>query len=152
MATKTKERPIIFSGSMVRAILEGRKTMTRRVVTKPHARKIGLDIVGDDYVVDYCEWNGKLAEGDNWSPYGVPGDRLWVRETWRLGDAFASIKLPYFDDDDEMLSEYLHYRADDYDGEADGQYRSPIHMPRWASRITFPLTGPPEKGIHYEKR
>ena len=55
-----KERPILFSGPMVRAVLEGRKTQTRRVV-KPQQMM--------DLPVSYC-------------PYGIPGDRLWVRETW----------------------------------------------------------------------
>ena len=69
-AVKTKEHPILFSGPMVRAILEGRKTVTRRVVTeKQMAKAPGLD---------YME-----AELLARSPYGKPGDILWVRETWR---------------------------------------------------------------------
>ena len=77
-----KERPILFSGTMVRAIIEGHKTMTRRVV-KPqpdgpgpsHAaflQECGLWVFGNN--------SGRLVR----CPYGQPGDRLWVRETFRL--------------------------------------------------------------------
>jgi hypothetical protein len=70
-----KERPILFSAPMVRAIIDGRKTMTRRVVN-PFAPRIGTDAVPPDVVV---ERDGFAHRG---SPYGQPGDRLWVRETW----------------------------------------------------------------------
>ncbi len=64
-----KEKPIIFSTEMVRAILEGRKTQTRRVV-KPQPPE------GETVHVAYSEtWGVKC-------PYGKPGDQLWVRETW----------------------------------------------------------------------
>lgn len=61
-----RERPILFSGAMVRAILAGRKTMTRRVGRHTEAM------------------TANMMEGEEgaWCPYGQPGDRLWVRETW----------------------------------------------------------------------
>ena len=82
-----KERPILFSGPMVRALLDGRKTQTRRVV-KPrrHASLFALEDDGspvwsDSYIMDpgNAEWRMR----DN--PYGKPGDRLWVRETVACG-------------------------------------------------------------------
>ena len=83
-----KERPILFSAPMVRAVLDGSKTQTRRVVK-------GLRITGpnnppDNQMFDAYkgdEWVGAFSaatgRGNVTCPYGVPGDRLWVRETWR---------------------------------------------------------------------
>lgn len=68
-----KERPILFSGPMVRAILAGHKTMTRRLV-KPRHMYLDGDESGCGYEVDLDR-----------CPYGKPGDRLWVRETWWQG-------------------------------------------------------------------
>jgi hypothetical protein len=102
------ERPILFSGEMVRAILEGRKTQTRRVI-KPQLR------------INYkC-------------PYGQPGDRLWVRETWQC----------FKPNTEEIINpntvniRALAYRATN---EWRGKWRPSIHMPRWASRITLEIT------------
>lgn len=99
----TRERPILFSGPMVRAILDGRKTVTRRVVK--HVPPEGTP-------VHLC-------------PYGSPGDRLWVRETW-----FNSRG------DDSMPT---HYRADDRIEDLQIKWKPSIFMPRWASRITLVL-------------
>lgn len=107
-----KERPILFSGSMVRAILDGRKTQTRRVVTnaRPYtATDNGIDIL----------W----ATGSLRCPYGQPGDRLWVRETWCL------------------RPEGYGYRADNNPDNNPLKWGPSIHMPRWASRITLEVTG-----------
>lgn len=127
------ERPIIFSGPMVRAILEGRKTQTRRVVRWNSRR---ADEVDDGE----GEGNGFIVlQGGEWwpcyrydgneiplgCPYGVPGDRLWVRETWQNVGA--------------MCENEIIYAADDQD--AVNRWRSPIHMPRWASRITLEVVG-----------
>ena len=81
-----KERPILFSAPMVRAILDGRKTQTRRVV-KPqpdlvmHANETGGHPLVGKYTPDDMGL-GRLAKCIQ-CPYGHPGDRLWVRETWR---------------------------------------------------------------------
>ena len=118
----TKERPILFSGPMVRAILDGRKTQTRRVVKlKCHD---GFE-VGPNYEGEHWPVRG----GDRMPcPYGKPGDRLWVREThFKYGGGFI-------------------YRAD-YgnltpisDG-IGGPWKPSIHMPRVASRISLEITG-----------
>lgn len=91
-----KERPILFSGPMVRAILEGRKTVTRRVMRhQPHE---DASVTVESYNVAVVDRHGEQQPGPEvfgawWSdgergcvcPYGQPGDRLWVRETWRVG-------------------------------------------------------------------
>jgi hypothetical protein len=127
---RMKERPIIFSGPMVRAILEGRKTQTRRVVTDKHLRRLGLERHGEFiHTTEGQQWDGTF-EGEFWNPFGPPGDRLWVRETWAhrrwmLGDASPNPTTIY--------------RADGDDLNGCSYWRSPIHMPRWASRITLEI-------------
>ena len=125
-----KERPILFSGPMVRAILDGRKTMTRRVV-RLRAGEIAHE--GGDgrlHAVANTTW-GDCIERVIQCPYGVPGDMLWVRETW------AS--------DVDGCPAGLGYRADHLDPRGDGpanpmRWRPSIHMPRWASRLTLEIT------------
>src|SRR5687768_16584574 len=93
MKTEVKERPILFSGEMVRAILEGSKTQTRRVVKpQPEPAPVTSNNVGD---VWWGDWRTGHRDGSwhffkpgvcltGWHcPYGDVGDRLWVRETWR---------------------------------------------------------------------
>jgi hypothetical protein len=77
--TNIKERPILFSTPMVRAILEGRKTVTRRVVRVQPYDDATIEQPGPEIFGAFCgdgEWGAK-------SPYGRPGDRLWVRESLR---------------------------------------------------------------------
>ena len=136
------ERPIIFSGEMVRAILEGRKTQTRRVI-KPQPIDSRTDSATHDHALSNWFWAdefGLLGEAFK-CPYGAPSDRLWVRETW--------IEPPYVTG--RMLREGADtwpracYRADDENEEELQEWgwrvRSPLHMPRWASRITLEITG-----------
>ena len=133
----TKERPIIFSGPMVRAILDGNKTQTRRVL-KPQP----VDL---QYGPGAEPWDASTGYALR-CPYGNLGDLLWVRETWGLfndlGFCDTSLaglkKLPYH--------WQLSYRADHIDPEkGDGPHqpvwRPSIYMPRWASRITLEITG-----------
>lgn len=145
-----KERPILFSGPMVRAILDGRKTQTRRVV-KPQPRQ--TPITNGSAVGSYDVWpnNDSCLEWDDvvadtayyvqagFCPYGQPGDRLWVRE------AFATVEseAPAAGMEPSIGTVY---RAS-YDEQRDGQYlpgltwRPSIFMPRWASRITLEVAG-----------
>ncbi len=102
-----KTRPIIFQPEMVRAILDGRKSQTRRVI-KPQPY-ILTGTQPDEWPDEYPEL----------CPYGVPGDRLWVRETmWRNSG--------YIENDKPKLKN-------------DGKIPS-IHMPRWKSRLTLEIT------------
>jgi len=127
------ERPILFSGPMVRAILDGRKTQTRRIV-KPQPTY--GDVAGA-----FSSWKFPYKGGGAWlwpngedqilkeCPYGVPGDKLWVREAWtvdHIADRLAERRMS------------VRYRATDNRASADGMgWRPSIHMPRWASRITL---------------
>lgn len=120
------ERPILFSGEMVRALLAGRKTQTRRVAKpRKHTSLLGGSW-SDSYVLD--PGNAQWLMRD--CPYGAPGDRLWVREAWRLSVAGG----------------FVYYRADREHEECTAElakrdpslaWRPSIHMPRWASRLTL---------------
>ena len=136
-----KERPILFNGDMVRAILEGRKTQTRRVM-KPQPEK---DSIRDEHwwpsnmhqSMVYIEsemqqWQG-LA-GDCF-PHGGIGDRLWVRETWSVHPAMDEYKPSDISTDNSV--DYI-AGPDRFSGF--GKTRPSIFMPRWASRITLEIT------------
>jgi hypothetical protein len=137
-ATITKERPIIFSGPMVRAILKGNKTQTRRVVKKQ--RDMEFD-AADPYYGPYWLSYATEAEGEDAKvrcPYGKPGDRLWVREAFIHEPAEycleASVSIP-------CRPATTWYRAD-ITGDTRGVgWKPSIYMPRWASRITLEITG-----------
>lgn len=135
-----KERPIIFSAPMVRAILAGAKTQTRRVVKRYSADCIGWFDDGDGLwaqrFIDPSSGSTYLKSWRDRCPYGRPGDRLWVRETWKHieGGAIYDASGGTIDTfDPETI-----YRADRPNRY--GPWMSPIHMPRWASRITLEIT------------
>ena len=121
-----KERPIIFNAEMVRAILDGSKTQTRRLVKFPIKDiNIGCELSGNELAAE-------IATGDySNSKVGMPGDRLWVRETFAVGlctkstMAYRATHKPI--DLDEGWDEVI-------------KWRPSIHMPRWASRIQLEIT------------
>ena len=132
-----KERPILFSSEMVRAILEGRKTQTRRVVKS----LVSINHSGlshDPMVLHDGDW----IKPNEWSPYGQPGDRLWVRETWGLT---PELDLQLLKDDltpiDISIDDAQHvgYKADCSGANAVTKWRPSIYMPRWASRIMLEI-------------
>jgi hypothetical protein len=130
-ATAAKERPILFSGPMVRAILDGRKTQTRRIVKFGAGVTAVEEVNGRQYPGEM--WPGFMGECGDWQrlrcPYGQPGNRLWVRET------FAT----YGPRDGACIREYSADRPHCKPIASD-KWRPSIHMPRWASRITLELT------------
>jgi hypothetical protein len=151
-----KERPILFSGSMVRAILEGRKSQTRRVV-KPQPlhgefavckyHKTLVDKKGNTYPSDEDRFGICDVDGE-WSiecPYGSAGARLWVRETARATATEEGIDCIHYMADDHcraiMVSEYGPWRKMRAYGGGHARAVPSIHMPRWASRITLEITG-----------
>jgi len=151
------ERPILFSAPMVRAILDGRKTQTRRVVTVGDVVEERDDGTPWPYFTTWTHGD----DGSPWAscPYGAPGDRLWVRETWRYAD-WTEDGLPwirYAADDarrlcERVTPEWAARVADIWaelssaenvavDGRAtDRKWRPSIFLPRWASRITLAVT------------
>ena len=121
-----RERPILFSAPMVRAILNGQKTMTRRII------KNAADIIQDwdakdkSYGPFYQDKYGESHETSKACPYGQCGDSLWVRETFHKytnGKIIYRASIPYGNLD-------CHFKP----------WRPSIFMPRWASRITLEIT------------
>lgn len=157
--TSIRERPLLYSGPMVRAILDGTKTQTRRSVRVP-----GLDFIGPGGCNgpnrdDPSCWGYADEHGDFWTlgvvgidepvipcPIGRVGDRLWVREMWCMKEGRFGEDGP---DDCWYAADGVHVRAVDDDGfqryRKDGTEASPWQssrfMPRWASRITLEITG-----------
>lgn len=118
---KSKERPILFSGEMVRAILDGRKTQTRRVMMPQPNPITGTPVRGKVYTSGWFEDGPAPDYVYKLCPYGQTGDRLWVRETWADCDP-------------------IRFRADLFRGlwkDNDQVWKPSIFMPRWASRITL---------------
>ncbi|HID3459572.1 TPA: hypothetical protein ACXE2W_002226 [Serratia marcescens] len=164
-----KERPVIFNGEMVRAILHGRKTQTRRVMKvqpKPSETRPGdfwfssKKLESMVHVSDFTPGNSPIADchlffQEHCCPFGQVGDRLWVRETFADVNTDGGPAFTYRADhglkfclDDESPVDYDRYPgknfamwcSDLWNGE-DGHSWSPsIHMPRWASRITLEIT------------
>lgn len=129
-----KERPILFSGPMVRAILDGRKTQTRRMMKhQPPVRSLGFSRSKVVHEFSIC---GR----DHRCPYGKPGDRLWVRETWQALADFGHGHRIATKEDIAAGNASFRYRATDETGWIPPlAWRPSIHMPRWASRITLEI-------------
>ena len=152
------ERPILFSGEMVRAILDGRKTQTRRVITSPNM-KSPADVT-------FVRWQDGYPDGTRpvfdlvdepfsvRCPYGVPGDRLWVRETWSPDHrhVYPCVPIVYRADRDAPTPDDYATHQNGCQYETGGprsaeclrcagfRWRPSIHMPRWASRLTLRVT------------
>lgn len=146
--TAIKERPILFSAPMVRAILDGRKTVTRRAVNPQPVLTEGSGFSWKGHLFGCGSDNRETTR--NFSrhccPFGKPGDRLWVRETWYC-DHSEVMRGPYLKPDDLDVSEArddgtLAYAADGLTPyEADQPVWKPsIHMPRWACRILLEIS------------
>jgi hypothetical protein len=161
-----KERGILFSAPMVRAILDGSKTQTRRAVA-PKAKELVFDLAGawtdgpaNSQYLHVPSRHKEDPPGDTTStriycPYGQPGDRLWVRETWQYYDwtedgepciryaannATAWPEPPNGEaivDEWEILSRPENYSIDNH--ARDRRWRPSIFMPRWASRILLEI-------------
>lgn len=159
-----KERPILFSAPMVRAILAGTKTQTRRVVKpQPPEHTYTVSVFHHpDPRPHFWAWTDSpnrpdLANLSDWSapcPYGQPGDRLWVRETWRhtassleearaiTEDIASGTAVDYRATYIERCMRELGFSREDAEMADDFErWRPSIHMPLWASRIVLEITG-----------
>lgn len=127
------ERPILFSASMVRAVLADNKRQTRRVV-KPQPSSDDIDNAGDgETIID-------MATGrDIRCPYGAPGDRLWVRECWTHDADSLDECRAAFEDASPGIGYGPYYRATEVAPDT-LRWKPSIFMPRWASRITLEVT------------
>jgi hypothetical protein len=152
VTTAVKEKPILFSSEMVRALLDGRKTQTRRKFKNQDVPTVvGRDASGElsnSVPTRMPEWAVERSIED--CPYGRPGDRLWVKETWRPVIAHHCAM-----DACDCADVHVSYAADN-SGKYYSETRipgswllpkaakrgnvSPLLMPRWASRITLEIT------------
>lgn len=119
-----KERGMIFNAEMVRALLDGQKTQTRRPVKFPvHDKNLGCELAGNELA-------GELSAGNYLnSAFGKPGDRIWVRETWNKYGGLLTYRADH-DWIDDMRKETV----------CTAKWVPSIHMPRWASRILLEIT------------
>ena len=143
-------KPILFKGEMVRAIQDGRKTQTRRVIKPQPVHAQVYDYKGERlYDGEHRLWWWKRLWYDLdtemqerlallYSPYGQPGDRLWVRETFAENKAECGEPIVYRADNSKGLR-YQHTANIGVTFDVD-RWKPSIHMPRWASRITLEIT------------
>jgi hypothetical protein len=115
--------PILFSAPMIRALLAGRKTQTRRMAKVVRDVNFGCEIAPSEYAVE-------VRNGNYENVRIKPGDQMWVRETW--ADGFITLDGVVLDDGG------YHYRASDTSGVVG--WKPSIHMPRAASRLTLSVT------------
>lgn len=150
-----KERPMHMSAPMVRALLAGTKTQTRRVI-KPQPQMV-TDRTIKTWDGDADALLGLLTTTGKSCPYGQPGDRLWVRETWQYADWTQDGEpwIRYRADGAQRLCEHVPEEWADRltntwaglstgiaigEPAADRKWRPAIRMPRWASRILLEIT------------
>ena len=147
-----RERPIIFNGPMARAVLAGDKTQTRRTKGLEYFSRPDSDPDG--------WWCARVADGHAYMvykqspheravncPYGQPGDRLWVRETWSSDFAghYPHDRIWYAADDDrrhdiEVRKGVRGIYSPESQQFVPFRWRPSIHMPRWACRLVLEVT------------
>lgn len=144
-ATQVRERPILFSGPMVKAILRGRKTQTRRIVSRisgfGSVRQFNVSTTSGYDWQFRCRrglWQDvRMPQLLGWCPYGRVGDRIWVRETWarsRNNWLYRADELDGYNPS-ECVVEW------DWDSACVDKWRPSIHMPRRAARLFLEVTG-----------
>lgn len=144
-----KERGMIFNAEMVRALLSGRKTQTRRIMkVQPKSNQLGLLLITDSTKhsdIGKYHWAESNATGNHVRsklfscPFGAVGDRIWVRETfnsfWVTDEEIEEIQ-----EDISKAADLCDYKADYPDSSQPAEGWTPsIHMPRWASRILLEI-------------
>lgn len=156
------ERPILFNSDMVRALREGRKTVTRRtrglekINAEPDAWAYGWAVDGEPgQGADFHAFKrrGSVDQMLLGCPFGIAGDRLWTRETFYCDD------FEYPNGSIDAMRDALDYRATHdcanweagcpcIDDEGRGRWRPSIHMPRWASRDTLEVISARPERLH----
>ena len=140
---KVNEKPILFSTAMVKSILAGRKTTTRRVI-KPQPIDIGLAYCWKDCTVhlggDKLNQEQDNREMGDYCPYGKIGDNLWVRETWAYSAKNQQPHNLIYKADNTSLPTALE-RGSYTCSNGWGKWTPSIFMPRKFSRITLEITG-----------
>lgn len=126
------EKPIIFSTPMVQAILDGRKTQTRRVVKDPRRKSVNpISTIGSGGIYSMGDIGNELRLTKDIKPNFPPpyqvGDRLWVRETWQYGDTVRP-----------RIDAEIIYKADN---KWSANWKPSIHMPKKYARIWLEVTG-----------
>lgn len=152
-----RERPILFNGAMVRAILAGRKTQTRRLCKPAEVHGLSFAIEIPDPKEHGQVYNGSTFGDEEGgvrfsNPFGQRGDRLWVRETWRPQTVHScamdtcdcdSVGVTFAADGEWVLHTWSQNPVPDSwylpDAAARGNLPS-IHMPRWACRLVLEIT------------
>jgi hypothetical protein len=160
-----KERPILFSAPMVRAILEGRKKVTRRALNERALKNINIGAqIGEchELPTEGPLHPNSVGYYNDFCPFGQPGDRLWVRETFALlgnedgvcvdwsdqmvkGDERAAARIfrascTIGDYSLWQVPDKAEWKPDTESLQYEGSWRPSIHMPRWASRILLEIT------------
>ncbi|SPL63611.1 hypothetical protein [Ochrobactrum soli] len=140
------DRPILFSAPMVRALLEGRKTQTRRIIKPQPTGRI-------DPLISYNHGRMEIAFGPDmrdkdggpkwWRPLAQAGDRLWVREAWRCHSWASDVATFMYRAHEKHsyteMTEQFPVAGREY-VQPGMSWKPSIHMPRWASRITLEAT------------
>lgn len=145
-----RERPILFSGPMVRALLAGTKTQTRRIVKEPISAWLN-NANGSHKVLDGQVFNYSFEQHLGNCPYGQPGDRLWVRESFM---DLRGTGVEHYDADgrrqryafaaNSPLGSYSDETRKDYGL----KWKPSIHMPRHACRLVLEITGVRVERLH----
>lgn len=152
-----KERPMLYTGAMVRAVLADAKTMTRRVMKVQPSE--GSTVTVERYEPAIVSRSGELVPGPevfgaHWGdgefglvcPYGQPGDRLWVRETCRAEelesgqDGVLYLADNHFRPINDTPSDAIQWMKMNVYGKQGGTNVPSIHMPRWACRLLLEIT------------
>ncbi|CRY10853.1 ASCH domain-containing protein [Yersinia enterocolitica] len=157
-STTSKERPILFNAEMVNAILSGRKTQTRRIISEKtlHLFDVAAS-AGECHPLELCDQRSQSYYLE-FCPLGKPGDQLWVREAYRMAKSLdahspnvvaelslnAGYKNPWapiqLEADGTRIGKWTGFDTPPVVTEA-GKLRPSLHMPRWASRINLLITG-----------
>lgn len=131
------DKPILFSAPMVRALLDGRKTQTRRLLKRPSWAQTKLwpeGIMTEQDIDGRLFWFDKNTGCLSLLPVHQPRNRLWVRETWTTHSTFAHLPPR------QIPVSKVFYAADNAYAPSNTPWRPSIFMPRWASRMTLVVT------------